>query len=204
MNISKITDKNFRKYATVLTGYDCSNWFKTMEAVSLPEGVAYEPSIEKLEEDKVAEQFKNQFFGETDIEVGYCVGHNQKLNALEYHRSSEINVALTDMILMLGKREDITDEYTYDTENVEAFFIPKGTIVELYATTLHFAPCGVSGQGFKAIVILPRGTNYPSLKAVDQNNDDKLRTHINKWLIAHKDGNVDGAYIGLVGKNLEV
>ena len=34
---------------------------------------------------------------------GIANGHNQKLNALEYH-SSEVNIAATDMILLLVRR----------------------------------------------------------------------------------------------------
>ena len=41
-------------------------------------------------------------FGEMEIQIGYCNGHNSMLNALEYHKSSEINVAATDAVLLLG------------------------------------------------------------------------------------------------------
>ena len=64
------------------------------------------------------------------------------LNALEYHRSSEANVAATDVILLLGQQSDITDDFKYDTAQLEAFFVPAGTAVELYATTLHYTPIG--------------------------------------------------------------
>ena len=67
-------------------------------------------------------------------------------------RSSEVNIAATDMILLLGKREDVKDDFTYETSKVEGFFVPEGTAIEVYATTLHYAPCGVDGQGFKCVV----------------------------------------------------
>lgn len=44
------------------------------------------------------------------MQVGYGNGHNHLLNAAEYHRSSEINIT-------------ITEEYTYDTDLIEAFFM---------------------------------------------------------------------------------
>ena len=35
-------------------------------------------------------------FGGLPVQIGYCNGSNVKLNALEYHRSSEIDIAVTD------------------------------------------------------------------------------------------------------------
>lgn len=70
------------------------------------------------------------------------------MNPLEYHRSFEVNVEATDAVLMLGSLQDVETDFTYDTSRVEAFFVPAGTAVELYATTLHYAPCGVDGGSF--------------------------------------------------------
>ena len=145
------------------------------------------------------------------MQVGYCNGHNSKLNALEYHRSSEINVAATDAILMLGCQQDVEEDFTYDTSKVEAFLVPAGTAVEVYATTLHYAPCGVDGKGFQVAIVLPRGTNYPltcghakvTEGAADQ--EDCLITATNKWLIGHPQGGLDeGCFLGLKGKNLDI
>ena len=74
-------------------------------------------------------------------------GDNHKLNGLEYHRSSEINIAVTDMILLLGSQQDVGTDFTYDTSKVEAFYVPAGTVVEMYATTLHYAPCTAQPGG---------------------------------------------------------
>lgn len=63
------------------------------------------------------------------------------MNALEYHRSSELDIAQTDLILLLGMQQDIENGDIYDTSKVEAFLVPAGTGVELYATTLRYAPC---------------------------------------------------------------
>ena len=105
---------------------------------------------------------KMRVYGELPIQIGYCNGHNSKLNALEYHRSSEVNVAVTDIILLLGSEQDIAPDFTYDTSKVEAFLVPAGTGIEVYGTTLHYAPCGVDGNGFKAVVVLPTGNKYRS------------------------------------------
>ena len=99
------------------------------------------------------------------------------LNALEYHRSSEANVAATDVILLLGQQSDITDDFKYDTAQLEAFFVPAGTAVELYATTLHYTPIGTkeNDYAFKTGVILPFGTNFPlGVKLGAEAEEEKL------------------------------
>lgn len=205
MKILQITDPAFRKYGRVVKGIDFTELVDTMNRITpIPEGCAYEPSIPELEALPVYKELKTKTYGELDIEIGYCNGHNEKLNAIEYHRSSEINVAATDAILILGKQEDITDDYTYDTSLMEAFLVPKGTAVEVYATTLHYAPCGVNGEGFRVTIVLPRGTNYP-LDESHRDFEDKLITAKNKWLIGHPEGGFTGnEHIGLIGKNLNV
>lgn len=127
-----------------------------MEQTPLPEEVIYVPSDNKLEKTEPAIDLKMRIFGELPIQIGYCNGHNSKLNALEYHRSSEVNVTVTDIILLLGSEQDIASDFTYETSKVEAFLVPAGTGIEIYGTTLHYAPCGVDGNGFKAIVVLPQ------------------------------------------------
>ena len=203
MKIKKVTDPEFSRYGRVIDGYDFSKLIKAMEHTPLPEDVIYEPSIEELEATDVAIDLKMRVYGELPIQIGYCNGHNSKLNALEYHRSSEVNIAATDMILLLGKREDVKDDFTYETSKVEGFFVPEGTAIEVYATTLHYAPCGVDGQGFKCVVVLPKGTNLDVVNT-HATAEDKLLAASNKWLIAHEDAHIDGAFNGLRGENITV
>lgn len=205
MEIKKITDAAFRKYGRAVQGIDFSELIEAIKAnTPLPEGVAYEPSVDVLEATKTAKELQTKTYGELPIEVGYCNGHNYKLNAVEYHRNSEINVAATDAILILGMQQDVTDDFKYDTALMEAFFVPAGTAVEIYATTLHYAPCSASEDGFKVGIVLPKGTNYP-LDEKHEGWEDKLITAKNKWLIAHEEGGCDeGSFIGLVGKNLDI
>jgi hypothetical protein len=116
-------------------------------------------------------------------------------------------MAATDLILLLGCQQDIDwKNFTYDTAKVEAFLVPAGTAVELYATTLHFAPCSVSGKEFRMGVALPRGTNEPLDVVPEKNGENQLLLQRNKWLLAHKDSGLDkdGAWIGLVGENIEI
>ena len=205
MEIRKVTDPSFRKYGRVVEGIDFTDLVNAInEKTPLPEGVAYEPSIDDLEATTAAKALQKRTYGELPIEVGYCNGHNYKLNAVEYHRSSEINVAATDAVLIVGMQQDITDDFTYDTAKMEAFLVTAGTAVELYATTLHYAPCSANDGGFKVGIVLPAGTIYP-LKESHDGWEDSLITAQNKWLIGHAEGGLDaGAHIGLVGKNLDI
>ena len=203
MKIQNVTDASFRKYGKVLEGYDFSALLKEMKHTPVPDDVVYVPSVEELEALDVAKALQNKGFGGIPIEIGYCNGHNKKLNAVEYHRSSEINVAVTDLVLLIGSQQDITDDFHYDTSLMEAFKIPKGTAVEIYGTTLHYAPCDLNNEGFKVTVVLPKGTNEP-LDEAHKDGEDKLITAKNKWLIAHEDAQIEGAFCGLKGENVEV
>lgn len=205
MEIKKVTDPSFRKYGRVVEGIDFTDLVEAIKKETpLPEGVAYEPSIPALEATQAAKDLQRRTYGELPIEVGYCNGHNYKLNAVEYHRSSEINVAATDAVLIVGMQQDITDDFTYETAKMEAFLVEAGTAVEIYATTLHYAPCSADENGFQVGIVLPAGTNYP-LQEKHEGWEDALITAQNKWLIGHAEGGLDsGAHIGLVGKNLDI
>ena len=144
----------------------------------------------------------NRIFEKYAVKTGG--GNNHRLNALEYHRNSEINIAVTNMVLLLGWLPDVTDAVTYDTSRVEAFFVPAGTVVEMYGTTLHYAPCNDGEEGFKCIVILPKGTNTEIDFALPKSGEDALMTAKNKWLIAHEEAGIRGAFNGLLGVNIEV
>lgn len=206
MNIKTVNDIEFKKYGKVLNNYDVKELLNKMEATPLPRHVIYEPSIRELEELKVAQDFKNREFGGLDIQIGYCNGNNNMLNAVEYHRSSEINIAVTDLILLLGLEQDIEDDYSYDTSKIEAIFVPAGTAIEVYATTLHYAPCNANKDGFKCVVILPKDTNTNLEVKVEKQGEDALLFAKNKWLIAHPETNLgeQGAFVGLKGENVMV
>lgn len=203
MKIHNVEDDSFRVYGRILKGIEVEELLAQMQHTPLPGDVVYEPSDESLEKLSVYQVMKNSVYGGMPVQIGYCNGHNQKLNALEYHRSSEINVAVTDMILLIGRQQDIESDDTYDTAKVEAYLVPAGTVIEVYATTLHYAPCGVDGQGFRCVVVLPKGTNY-EIKPDQIREGDKLLAATNKWLIAHKDAHIEGAFAGLKGVNLTV
>lgn len=204
MKIQSVSDSSFRPYGRVFTGMDVSELVAAMEKTDAPaDAVVYYPSIPELEKLSVAAEIKNSFFGQLDMQIGYCNGTNDRLNAVEYHRCSEFGVAVTDIILLLGKQQDIEVDFTYDSSAIEAFMVPKGTVYEMYATTLHYAPCSVEGKPFRNVVILPKGTNT-DLEAKGAQPEDKLLAAKNKWLIAHADAAIEGAFNGIKGSNVTV
>ena len=204
MEIKKVTDAAFRKYGRVISEFDFSELVAKLAETPLPEGVVYEPSVDILEALPLKEKLETAYYGELPIQIAYCTGHNHLLNAVEYHRSSEVDIAADDLILLLGSQQDITDDYTYETSKIEAFLCPKGTGVELYATTLHYAPCSAGDSGFRCGIVLPKDTNLP-LDKKHEGYEDALITAKNKWLIGHAEGGLDaGAHIGLIGENISV
>ena len=211
MEIKKVTDAAFRKYGRVISHVDVTELVAALKETPIPADVVYEPSVESLEKLPVKEELSKVIYGEMPIQIGYCNGHNKKLNALEYHRDSEINIAAEDAVLMLGSLQDVEADFTYDTSKVEAFLVHAGTAVEIYATTLHYAPCHVEDGGFQVAVVLPKGTNY-ELKAAHAKvengkapNEDALLAAVNKWLIGHAEGGLpEGSFLGLKGENLSL
>lgn len=206
MKIYSVSDPEFAPYGKVLPGYDTAELLSAMEAIPLPEaGTAYEPGIASLEACRIFSCLQDRAYGGMPVQLGMCWGHNTKLNCLEYHRDSELNIGTGDFVLLLAKAEDIIDG-ELDTAKVKAFRVPAGVVVEVYETSLHYAPCQVNDSGFRVAVVLPRGTNTDKPEINPQNEEDKWLWARNKWLLAHPDSSeaADGAYVGLVGENIDI
>ena len=202
MNLIPVTDARFKKYGRVVKDVDFKELIEEMKKTPCPEDVVYVASVPELEALPVFNELVERTYGEMPVQIGYCNGKNKLLNALEYHRSSEIDVAVSDLVLMLGKRADITEDFQYDSANVEAFLVPAGTAVEVFADTLHDAPCNTEESGFRMVVILPKGTNLDLMKKHENATDEeKLLFGTNKWVIAHPDAKIEGAFNGIIGEN---
>lgn len=210
MTIKPVTGRAFKPFGRVIKGYYLRSLIEEMEKTECPsDRVVYEPSVRSLETLKINRQFSEEAYGGMPIQIGYCNGRNHLLNAVEYHRDSELNLACTDMILLVGKRQDIGRDYTYDTGKMQAFLVKKGTLVEIYSTTLHYAPISAGEhENFRCVVVLPRGTNepLPACRGKAHTKEDQLLTHVNKWLIAHPESGLDksGAFVGLKGENIRL
>ncbi len=198
-----IFSEEFSDYGRVIDGIAVSAIAEAAKDIPYPDRAsAYLPSVEQFEATNAAKQIKEEVFGTLDIQIGYCYGHNDTLNATEWHFSSELNVALTPLVLILGKRSDIKDG-RIDSGKMKAFYVPFGSVIEVYATTLHFCPCQVSDDGFACVVGLPVATNTPLNAPVE----DKLLFRKNKWLLAHEQNTAlieRGAVAGIYGENYKI
>ena len=208
MELINVNDARFRPYGRVLHDYDTKQLHETMLTMPVPEtGIQYVASVAALEALPIGIRLRQEAFGGLDAQVGYVCGHGDTLNALEYHRTSEFNYAVTDLILLLGKQQDVElEDFTYDTAKVEAFYVPAGTMLETYATTLHYAPCSYEGKQFRFVVALPKMTNTVLNRASTGKGEDKLICDVNKWVIAHPESGMDPkcVHMGLKGENLKV
>ena len=213
MRIKSVFSHSFERYGKVLTGYDVTDLLKKLdETTKKPDNaVIYEPGDAGLESLPIAKEFSDNAYGGMPIQVGYCNGNNTKLNCLEWHIGSELNIPSNDIVLLLAPLQSVKNG-KLNTSAVEAFYVPAGTIVQVYETTLHYAPCNavkngeVSKEGFRVIVVLPKDTNTEKPKIDEKNLNDKLLWARNKWLIAHPDSSEAkaGAFVGLNGVNIDI
>lgn len=205
MQIKSVTDEAFRSYGRVLD-IKVPDLLERLAKTPVPQDVVYVASAPELEACEEFSLIQDTVFGGQPIQIGYCNGNNRKLNAVEYHRCSEINIALQGAVLLVGRQQDVEADFTYDTSRIEAFAVPAGCGVELYATTLHYAPCNQKEEGFQVAIVLPRGTNGQPPKTDTKVGEARLLTANNKWLIAHEESGLgaEGAFVGLKGENLSV
>ena len=206
MKIVPVTDASFAPYGRIVEGYPVEPMLKALAETPLGDAVEYVGKVESLHAVENADYLGELMFGGMPFQLGYCNGHNTKLNCLEYHRDSEFNLGTQDFILLLAKQDDIVDG-KLDTAKVKAFRCPAGTLIECYATTLHYAPCHADPEkGFRVLIGLPLNTNTDFRFANPINAADKTLWARNKWLLAHADSSeaADGAYVGLVGENIDI
>ena len=208
MTIYSVFDPEFKPYGQIVTGMDAAvqDILPVLNAAPQPEGVDYIPSDPALQKLPAAAEISEHCYGGMPVQLGWCNGHNTKLNCLEYHRDSEFNLGTEDFILLLARQEEI-ENGLLDTAKVKAFKVPAGVLVEVYATTLHYAPCHCSAEkGFRVLVALPWLTNTDRPVMDNKTPEDAYLTARNKWLLAHPESSEakSGAKIGLSGENIDL
>ncbi len=207
MKILNVTDAAFRRYGRIVTGYPLDGLLAALKKTPLPAGTDYVPRDDTLHAAPDAEKVGLGLFGGMPYELGWCNGHNTRLNCLEYHRDSEFNLGTEDFILLLAKQDEIDESGMLDTSCVKAFRVPAGMLVEVYATTLHYAPCHVNAaDGFHVMVALPAQTNTPWRPEGGANVCDETLWARNKWLLAHPESSeaAQGARVRLKGVNIDI
>lgn len=208
MKIHSVFDDAFSVYGKAVAGLDTAELVTALNAHTPKptDGTVYVPSCAELEALPVLATLSDGVYGGMPVQIGYCNGTNTVLNCLEYHRDSEINIPSEDMIFLVARQQDLVDG-VLDTAKVEAFRAPARTPVELYATTLHYAPCDAEkGRGFRVAVVLPKGTNTDKPAKGFGTKEEKLLWARNKWLTAHPDSGEAkaGAFVGLTGINIDI
>ncbi len=208
MNVYSIYDPEFKAYGQVVAGLDdsVSEILGALADTPLPMDVGYVPTDPNLQELPAAIEISEHCFGGMPVQLGWCNGHNTKLNCLEYHRDSEFNLGTEDFILLLARQEEI-ENGLLDTAKVKAFRVPSGVLVEVFATSLHYAPCHCDPEkGFRVLVALPWLTNTERPVMVNKTEEDAIMTARNKWLLAHPESDEakNGAKVGLTGENIDI
>lgn len=204
MKIYSVHDNEFKQFGRVID-VDVTELLETAKKVEMPEsGSKYVPSLEAFEELPIKEYFQDEIFGQMPMQLGFCWGYNDTMNALEWHTCSEINVATEDQVLLLGDIRDMEKDNKYNSEKVRAFKLKKGETIEIYATTLHYCPIHCDAKiGFGSVVGLTKGTNTP----LDKKPETNLLFAKNKWLIAHEDNEAlkaRGASSTIYGENYKL
>lgn len=147
MHIYSVNDPEFKSYGNVWDDVPSELTSPVLEALSatpIPEGGKYVASAPELEGVKDADKLGFLMFGGRPFQLGWCNGHNTRLNCLEYHRASEFNLGARDFILLVAHRWEIEDG-KLDTACVKAFRVrrvrssksstPRSTTRHAWSTT---------------------------------------------------------------------
>jgi hypothetical protein len=203
IDVYSVYDSEFAMYGKVVDNIDVKEIISVAKTIEKPQnGSCYVPTEPKFEELNIAKEITDKLFGTLPTQIGYCWGYNNMMNATEWHTSSEINIAVTPLVLILGHIWDIKDG-KIDSSKFKAFYLPAGTVVEVYSTSLHFCPCEVSENGFGCVVALPTGTNTD----LTVKTEDPMLFRKNKWIIAHVENEAlknKGVVAGITGTNYEI
>ena len=205
MKVYSVNSPEFREFGRLLAGYDFKALLAELEKKMIPDaGIYYTPSDEALEAQTVFNEVMERGFGGMPIQIGYVSGRSHRLDCLEYHKGNEFNIAADDVVLIVGNTCHIKDG-VFDSAHCMAFLLPRGTAVEFYATTLHYAPMHVTESGYRVACVLPRGTNTDFAPQARLDAEDAWLLAKNKWVATFEntDSEKDGTHVGLIGENID-
>lgn len=203
--IKSLKDVSFNKYGRVLNVDVDESIIRHMKSTTeIPkEKNIYVASDRKMESNSFHKYVEATVYGEMEAQIGYCNGNNDKINGYEFHHCPEVLIAITPLILSLT----ICNTNEIKIENADNFFIEEGTVIELFPMVGHFSPIKVKDSGFKAVIILTKGTNLELETNISQEifKENQIKPFAkNKWLFVHED-RMDlvekGAYKKVVGNN---
>ncbi|KRL99016.1 DUF4867 family protein [Liquorilactobacillus satsumensis] len=205
--IQNIEDASFKRYGMCYTCYalaEIKQYFQ--KKAKLPaQGNEYNPSNSDLEKMGTIQQIERDVFAGMAVNVGECVGRTTSFSAVEFHQGSEVNIMLTDVVMVFGKRSEIKNGTFNAEKDAQLFFVPAGSVIEIFSDTLHYSPIMVRSPGFKVVVMVLKGTNQPLEKSFKSNNPWIVKK--NKFQAAHfvrKDKLASGVVQGVSGKLIKL
>lgn len=205
--IHSVEDEAFGAYGRTVDLPDAEEMTLWAEQILSPDGPVYVPHYAASDNRPWKKALEQTLAGGMPLEIGSCCGANTVMNGMEYHKGHEYILALTPLVLFLGFSGDIRSDWnagwTWDSSQGRFFFVPRGTAVELYSTTLHLAPCRCGREDFQSLIILPAGTN---LELESPPPAGSLLFKRNKWMICHPDAPAAaaGACAGISGENRRI
>lgn len=207
LKLYSVLDEAFAPYGRVLELGDTAELTSAVAATPIPEsGNQYMRTLPELEAVELMKKIQHVSFGDMAIEAGTCNGHGYTLNALEYHKCSEVNYSTTGLVLLLALPGQVHDG-KLNSADVVGFYLPPEVLVEISPLTLHFAPCRISEEGFRCLVVLEDGTNIPfDTVDITAPGEEKLLWMKNKWMTCHPDSPQaeKGAFQGIYGENIQL
>lgn len=198
-----IFDEQFNKYGEVIEGIDFTGIVELMKGIQVDKGIKVTESSRELERRQVFRKVKEQIFKGREIQVGWYLGHNHKINMVEYHKTCQVFIAASDCVMFFGSKKDMEPNQVYHTKYMDGFFIPKGASIKINPEVLHCTPCNINSYGFKVISVNLKHTNEP-LEVRTEKRKDRTLFAKNRWLIVNREADVEGAFCGLKGEILAV
>ena len=90
MKVYSVYDAEFKDYGQVVQNYETAELMEGLAKTTMPEtGTGYVPEDPILQELPAMVEVSERCFGGMPVQLGWCNGHNTKLNCLEYHRDSD-------------------------------------------------------------------------------------------------------------------
>ena len=91
MKIYSVYDPEFKPYGQIIDGMDdvVAEIVNVLKDAPCPEGVEYVPEYAPMQALAAALTVSDNLYGGMPVLLGWCNGHNTKLNCLEYHKDSE-------------------------------------------------------------------------------------------------------------------
>lgn len=205
LNILDASDPSFAEFG-VKYDYPLDEIESVMSKVAMPvEGSSYLQKIPELEATATIKAIGRDVFAGMPIDAGATIGHSDNFSAFEYHQCSELNIMLDDVLMVLAKRQVLDQKGEINPqEDGKLFYVPKGSIIELYNTTLHYAPIQITKAGYKVIVVVLHGTNSPLPEGFKSDNPRVVKQ--GKFQVVHpvrKDKIAQGYQVALSGDLLE-